>query len=275
VKIAIGLLLSHGFPAPTEFWDSYESLMHQVWSSAVNAGVPPAEQVTDVRRLKSTAFPPDVARNEVVQKWLDEGDEDYLLFLDADMTFPKDVVRKLVRHHQPVVTGRYHMRKIPYHAVAYVKHRTQEGPHCYAPVHWGQGLVEIERGGAGCLLIRRDVAEAIRARIGHNWFRYQRGPNAPHDFTVSEDFWFYQQAREAGFKCYLDWDCECEHLQTMAINRSWNEAYLDAQVRELPTLAPDKRAAVVDSFVVCGYPDGLTLATGDHIAPYTVTAGER
>jgi len=31
----------------------------------------------------------------------------------------------------------------------------------------------------------------------------------------------------------------------------------------------------VDSFVVCGYPDGLTLATGDHIAPYTVTAGER
>lgn len=275
MNVVLGVLLSHGFPAPVEFWDSYEALMHVVRSGAVNAGVPEDRQITSVRRIKSTAFPPDVARNEIVRSWLDQGSEEYLLFLDADMTFPANVVRQLVDHGQPVVTGRYHMRKIPYHAVAYVKHRTQEGPHCYAPVHWGRGLVEIERGGAGCLLIRRDVAEAIRARIGDNWFRYQRGPVPPHDFSVSEDFWFYQQAREAGFNCYLDWDCECEHLQLMGINRSWNEAYLDAQVRELPTLSPEQRAAVVGSFVVCGYPDGLTLPTGDHITPYTVTAGER
>lgn len=275
MKLALGVLLSHGFPAPTEFWDSYEALMHHVRSGQVNDGVPPDQQIGAVRRIKSTAFPPDIARNEIVRTWLDDGDEDYLLFLDADMTFPADVVRQLVRHAVPVVTGRYHMRKPPYHSVAYVKHRTKTGAHCYAPVHWGQGLVEIERGGAGCLLIRRDVAEAIRARIGHNWFRYQRGPEPPHDFTVSEDFWFYQQALEAGFKVYLDWDCGCEHLQTMAINRSWNESYLDAQVRELPDLSPDKRAAVLDSFVVCGFPDGLTLPNGFHIAPYTVTAGER
>ena len=275
MKIALGVLLSHGFPVPAEFMDSYEAVMVQVQSGAANAGVSEGEAITAIRRIKSTAFPPDVARNGIVRSFLDDGDDDYLLFLDADMTFPADVVRKLVRHAAPVVTGRYHMRKLPYHAVAYVKHRTQAGEHCYAPVHFGRGLVEIERGGAGCLLIRRDVAEAIRGRIGDNWFRYQRGPEPPHDFTVSEDFWFYRQAREAGFRCYLDWDCECEHLQLMGINRSWNEAYLDAQVRELPTLTPDKRQAVVDSFVVCGYPDGLTLATGDHIAPYTVTAGER
>jgi hypothetical protein len=249
--------------------------MHHVRSGEANQGVSADRAISAMRRIKSTAFPPDVGRNEIVREWLDRGDEDWLLFLDADMTFPVGLVRRLVDHDLPVVTGRYHMRRPPYHAVAYVKHRTIDGSHAYAPVHWGQGVIEIERGGAGCLLIRRDVAEAIRAAVGDNWFRYQRGPNVPHDFTVSEDFWFYQQAREVGFRCYLDWDCECEHLQVMAINRSWNESYLDAQVRDLPSLAPEQRAAVLGSFVVCGYPDGLTLPTGDHITPYTVTAGER
>jgi len=275
VKIVVGVLLSHGFPAPVSFWDSYEMVMNHVRSGAVNAGVPDDQKITGIRRIKSTAFPPDIARNEIVRAFLDKGDEDYLLFLDADMTFPEDIIRQLVRHEKPVVTGRYHMRKAPYHTVAYVKHRTQTGPHAYAPIHWGQGLVEIERGGAGCLLIRRDVALAIRARIGDEWFRYQRGPDPPHDFTVSEDFWFYEQARRAGFQCFLDWDCECEHLQEMGINRSWNEAYLDAQVRAFPTMDPAEKQRALDSFVVLGHPNGLTLPTGDHIAPYVMTPGER
>jgi hypothetical protein len=92
---------------------------------------------------------------------------------------------------------------------------------------------------------------------------------------VSEDFWFYQQAREAGFTCYMDWDVEVGHLQTFAINRSWNEAYLDGQVRELAAMTPEAKQAVLDSLVVCGMPDGLRLSTGDVVQPYTYSPGER
>lgn len=274
MKLCVGLLLSHGFPAPTEFWDSYEQLMHHIHSGQTNKLLPPEKHITDVKRIKSTSFPPDVGRNDVVRGML-KTDAEYLLFLDCDMRFPVDLVARLLAADKPVVTGRYHMRRPPYHAVAYVKHRKMEGEHCYAPVHYGQGVFEIERGGAGCLLIRRDVLEAIKFSIGENWFRYQRGPESPHDMTVSEDFWFYRQAREAGFGCFLDWDCECEHLQLCAINGDWNKSFLDAQVRELPDLPPERRQSIVNSLVVCGMPDGLTLPTGDFVSPYVLTPGER
>lgn len=283
MKIAVGLVVSHGFPAPTEFWDSYEQVMHHLRSGAANDTLPPELQITNVRRIKSTAFPVDLARNEVVRSFLDDGDERFLVFMDADMTFPADWVAKLVAHDHPVVTARYHMRKPPYHAIAYVKHRWQDGPHAYAPVHFGHGLIEIERGGAGALVIRRDVAEAIRFKNGDNWFRYQRGPEKPHDMSVSEDFWFYQQAREAGFACYCDWDVECRHLQLMAIDRTWNLSYLEAQMKELGArsddgsfvMAEDERRKVLDSLVVCGFPDGIQTPSGETIPPYEITPGER
>ena len=275
MKLAIALLVSHGFPAPSEFWDSYEAVMHHIRSGAANQLLPPELQITDIRRIKATSFPVDLARNDIVRSFLDQGSESHLVFMDADMTFPPDWIPRLLLHDVPVISARYHMRKPPYHPCFYVKHRVAEGPHTYAPVHYGQGLIEIERGGAGALIVRRDVFEAIRFRIGDNWFRYQRGPSDPFDMSVSEDFWFYRAAREAGYACYGDWDVECLHLQTMAIDRSWNQAYLDGQVRELPTMTPEARQTVLNSLVVCGFPDGMSLPTGDHIPPYVLSPGER
>jgi hypothetical protein len=274
VKLAIGLIVSHGFPAPNDFWFSYERMKEHVRTGQTNALVPEHLKVDDLRVFQTTAFPVDVARNEVVRNVLKEG-YDYLFFADCDQVFAADTIGRLLAHDKALISGRYHMRKEPYHAVAYVKHRMQTGAHAYAPVHWGQGVFEIERGGAGSLLIRRDVLEAIETRIGPNWFRYQRGPEFPHDFTVSEDFWFWQQAREAGFQGWLDWDVEAGHIQAMTINRSWNEAYLDAQVRGLPDMTPEEREKALNSFVVCGLPDGLRLASGDHVPPYSYSPGER
>jgi len=274
VKIAIGLLLSHGFPAPTEFWSSYHRMQYRLQSGDANAGLPPELQITGLRVITSTQFPVDFSRNEICRDVL-RSDDDYLFFADCDQVFPENTVDRLLAHNVAVVSGRYHMRKEPYHPVAYVKHRRMEGPHCYAPVHFGKGLIEIERGGAGALLIRRDVLSGIRDKFGEEWFRYQRGPLYPHDMSVSEDFWFYRCAREAGFKTFLDWETEIGHLQTFAINRSWNEAYIDAQVRQLPSLSPERRQEVLGSFVVCGMPDGFRLASGDVIPPYEYSPGER
>lgn len=274
VKLAIGLLLSHGFPAPTAFWSAFHRLQYRLQSGAANASLPAHLKVQSLSVIEQTAFPVDFARNEVVREVLRQ-DYTHLFFADCDHVFPEDTVERLLAHDKPVISARYHMRREPYHAVAYVKHRRLDGPHCYAPVHWGRGVVEIERGGAGALLIKREVLEAIRDREGENWFRYQRGPQPPHDMSVSEDFWFWRCAREAGYQCWLDWDVEVGHLQEFAINRSWNEAFLDAQVRKLATMTPDERQAVLDSFVVCGYPEGLRVASGDHVAAYEYSQGER
>lgn len=274
VKLAIGLILSHGFPAPTAFWHSFQVMQERLRGGEANKHLAPHQQITSLSVLQQTSFPVDYARNEVVRDFLKQ-DHTHLFFADCDHLFPADCIDRLLAHDRPVISARYHMRREPYHAVAYVKHRFLDGPHCYAPVHFGQGVFPIERGGAGALLIRRDVLERIRDREGENWFRYQRGPNPPHDMSVSEDFWFFRCAREAGFACALDWDVEVGHLQEFAINRSWNQSYLDAQVRALANLTPEQRQAVLDGFVVCGIPEGLRLASGDVVPPYRYSEGER
>jgi hypothetical protein len=282
MNLAVGIIVSHGFPAPTEFWDSYEQVMHHLRSGAANAVLPPEMQIDHVRRIKSTKFPTDVARNEIVRGFLDEGDEAYLVFMDADMVFPPDWVTRALVHQQPVVTGRYHQRRSPYHAVAYVKHRLDTARHHFAPIHYGRGLIEIERAGAGALVIHRSVLQAIRFRIGDNWFRYQRVAEEPFDYDVSEDFWFFQQAREAGFRCYVDWDIECGHLKEVPITGAWNNVELTRMVREItnPDMPDDERERLRAALIVCGFPDGLTLRGDEHSVPvhvpeYQITAGER
>jgi len=274
VKLAIGIVVSRGFPVSIEFWDSYEHLTQHIANGQTNEELPDHLKVEAVRRIKSTQFPVDAARNEICREVL-ASDEQWLLFLDCDHTFSPDLAARLLRHDTPVVSARYHMRRPPYHAVAYVKHRILEGPHRYAPVHFGKGLIEIERGGAGALLIHRRVLEKIRFEKGENWFRYQKAPDPPHDMTVSEDFWFYRAAREAGFKCYLDWETEAKHLQTIALGREQNLAFLDAQVKGMAQMSTEERQKVVDGLVVLGHNGGLRLDSGELVPEYQITPGER
>jgi hypothetical protein len=309
MRIALGVIVSSGFRADTEFLfgrpgqaaEGLIATMSHIVSGAVNATLPEDRKVTDMRLIVSRKFPTDVARNEICADVL-RGGEDYLLFLVADMVHPVGMLAQLLRADKPVITARYHLKKAPFAAIAYVKHRTQTGPHRYASIHFGQGVFEIERGGAGALLIHRSVLEGIQAMQAKRWeqarkvtadlpmatknildvppvpicqwFKYQRGPEAPHDMTVSEDFWFYQQAREAGFSCWIDWECECPHIGPMAIDQTWNTPFLHTQVSEYTN--PESRDLVLNNTIVCGYPDGMELGDGDaHVPAYQITPGER
>lgn len=309
MRLAIGVIVSSGFRCDTEFLfgrageppEGLFALSSHIQTGAINATLPDDLKITDVRLTVSRKFPTDVARNEICTSVVKDG-FDYLLFLDADMVHPVDMVAKLLMARKPVITARYHLKKAPFAAIAYVKHRTQEGPHKYLTVHFGQGVFEIERGGAGALLIHRSVLEGIQARQRRlwtnvldnvptldpdqaelldippvevcQWFKYQRGPEAPHDMTVSEDFWFYRQAREAGFSCWIDWDCECPHVGPMAIDQSWNTPFLHTQISEYQN--PDVRDVVLKNTVVRGYPGGMELGDdGTRVEEYQITAGER
>jgi GT2 family glycosyltransferase len=55
-------------------------------------------------------------------------------------------------------------------------------------------LVECDGVGGGCLLVHRQVLDAIEPP----WFEYNKGT------FVGEDFYFCRKAQEAGFKIYAD-----------------------------------------------------------------------
>jgi hypothetical protein len=280
VKLAIGLCLSPHYAPPAEFWmgapeapapEGAVALIQRLASGQANKAL--AEPVTGYRIITSRQFPTDIARNEICAAVL-AGDEDYLLFLDADMTHPADLFERLVAHDKPVITARYHGKKHPWNPILYVKHRVLDGPHAYTPVHFGRGVFEIERCGAGALLIRRDVLAAIYEAHGHNWFRYQRKPEPPYDYGVSEDFWFCQVAREAGFSLWADWDVVCGHIGFHCERGAAFDMTLTQQTQDALRAGGDEWAKFKAHAVVAGAP-ALVFPNGDQVDEYTVTAGER
>lgn len=228
MKLHVAVLLANGYPVPEPFFSSFALLQQYVLQGIGNKGQPPEHQITSMRLTVEKNFPVDWARNHACQIFLDHDDSEYLLFLDADMTHPPDLPHKIVRHGQDVVTARYVMRKPPFFSVAMRK--VGPGAEHYQAIEKleanVQGLMPIDAGGAGALLISRRCLQAIRARVGDDWFRYQDGEAGLR--SRSEDMWFYEQARAAGFQPYLDADLRCGHMASFMVDDSYHEPYKDA-----------------------------------------------
>jgi hypothetical protein len=155
---------------------------------------------------------------------LDQYDGDYLVFLDADMRHPGDVVHRLVSHGAPIVTGRYQMRRPPFHTVAMRK--TGDGPRDYKAIEEQAGVVPIDAAGAGVLAIRRDVLERMRALHGDEWFAYSMGPNGLK--SVSEDMHFFERARAMGIQAVCDLSIKCSHVATFEVGAEWHQPFKEA-----------------------------------------------
>lgn len=231
MKVTVGLILSHGFPVPAPFIMGLQELLRVVYTGDGNALLPSTSPVDRCRFLYTHAFPTDVARNEVCRLFLDEDDGDYLLFLDADMKPQADMVHRLVKHGLPIVTGRYDMRRPPFHTVA--MKRVGDGPRDYQAVSKlvrpQSGLIPIDAAGAGALLIRRDVLTVMRQALGDNWFQYQVGDKGLRD--VSEDMWFFERAKDCGFNAFLDADVYSKHIAQFEIEPAFQQQYLAAYDR--------------------------------------------
>lgn len=222
MKVAIGLVLTHGFPIPIPFlkgvFDWYGTLI----SGAANATA--AQPITEARLIYSEDFPIDAARNDICRVFLDQSDAEYLIFLDADMRHPSDVVHRLVSHGAPIVTGRYQMRRPPFQTVAMRK--TGDGQRDYKSIEDQTGFVPIDAAGAGVLAIRRDVLQRIRAAHGDEWFAYSMGPNGLK--SVSEDMAFFERAKALGIQAYCDLDVACSHVASFEVGAQWHQPFRDA-----------------------------------------------
>ncbi len=250
MRLLIGYQWTERYCLPREFSIS----LSQMADHLRDGKGPPA--LTYFEQRTSEKVGTDVARNEICRYML-QGDFSHLLFVDADHVLPIDLVEKLAAHDKPVITARYHVRRPPYHANAYVDHPLAP-PGEFKTVHYGRGCFEIDRGGAGALLIRRDVLEAI----GSDWFLYQRNPNPGehNDFSVSEDFWFWKRAKEEGFSCWVDWETEVGHLATIAIGHEHNVAHLEAMAEQM---TPELAAQLIS----CGTSEPIMVG-GYAVAPF-------
>ena len=228
MKVTLGVLLASGFPVPAPFVIGYSHLLQTLLTGAGNALLPPDLAVTSARVIFGQDFPVDHARNRICRIFLDEDDGDCLLFLDADMRHPPDLVHRLVARRKTLVTARYVMRKPPFFSVAMRK--VGDGPTDYQAIEKLEpvvaGLLPIDAGGAGALLIHRTVLQDIRKAVGDDWFRYQDGPDGLR--SRSEDMWFYETARHCGHQAWLDADLSCKHIASFEVDEKYHAPYAEA-----------------------------------------------
>lgn len=126
---------------------------------------------------------------------------DWILFLDSDMVFPADSLKRLHAHKVPVVGATYPRKMLP---PTFIGTRKDGAPFTLAD----RGLVEAGRVPTGCLLIKADVFSQLKAPF------FRCGYDETAGLVLGEDFWFSDRMHELGIPlwCDLDLSRQIEHI---------------------------------------------------------------
>jgi GT2 family glycosyltransferase len=122
---------------------------------------------------------------------------DWILFLDTDMRFPKDVFDILAKHDAPIVAANYSTRGLPAKPVAFSSPRCDEYVYTTAD---SKGLEEVYAVGMGVMLIKAEVFK----KTPMPWF--QIGYAAGTGNFFGEDIHFCHKAAKHGYKTMIDHD---------------------------------------------------------------------
>ena len=146
------------------------------------------------------------AREQMANTAVNEG-FDYLWMIDDDMLAPPDLFEKLVRHDVDIVAPLAFMRFFPHKPVIY---NFAEGFDVVTKQPYYQNyvvdrypknqLVECDAVGFGSVLIKVPIFKKIRKP----WMMVMTGSG--------EDIHFCHQARESGFRVFMDTSTQLAHL---------------------------------------------------------------
>lgn len=120
----------------------------------------------------------------------------HFLFIEDDMIFAPDCLTILARRNVDIVGANYSTTKgeTKFMAIGL------EGQECVTKED-STGIEEVSLLPQGFTLVSRKVFETLEVP----WF--MNGYNPEADIYVSQDFYFSDKARKAGFKVYVDHDC--------------------------------------------------------------------
>lgn len=162
----------------------------------------------------------DQARNFLVDRFL-ASDREWFLSVDTDVILPECVVSRLLTRGQPLISALIYVNAKPpfpqvYRRIADFGFGGFGVYLVYQDFEPGE-LVEADATGAGCLLVHRDVFEAIPKRKPFRWFQHeQRGED-----LFGEDVVFCERAKLAGFQLYIDTAVKAGHIKPHIILRAY------------------------------------------------------
>jgi len=139
--------------------------------------------------------------------------------VDADIALPKNInnLKSLIEMNKDIASGLYFMRGEPYDPVFFI---LKDGKRCVPkPIPRNQ-IMEIDGVGLGCLLVKREVIEKM-IKSNELIFEFEQKIVGDEVKGRSEDIFFCEKAKEAGFKIYLNTDLVCGHIGTSIVDERW------------------------------------------------------
>ena len=133
----------------------------------------------------------------------------HILFIDSDMTFPQDMVQRLLKHDKEIVAANCARRRMPTGPTAQLYKENGERELVWTMPE-STGLQEVGSVGMGVMLIKANVFAALAEPWFETpWRHDKRG-------YIGEDVYFCQKAAAAGFKIWIDHDVSKEigHIGT-------------------------------------------------------------
>lgn len=181
------------------------------------------------------------ARNDLVNLFLEKG-FDYLMFIDADISFKDDAVPQLLAANKDVVCGLYPKKEIDWKKVQIAAQAGKENLADFGGAFVlnmdaessetdEHGCVEIKHGGTGFMLIKRRVFEILKEHVPTYRTSSYKNPDTgeyvkplvheffttsidAHGTLLSEDYHFCELWRKHGGKVYANPFIHLEHVGT-------------------------------------------------------------
>lgn len=159
----------------------------------------------------------DVSRGKDQKPFDGKLDYDYLMWIDSDQIYSFQQFKKLLDDNKDIVAGIYHMENSSaYAAVEKWDEEFFSSHGHFRPLvdsDLGNDLIEVCYSGMGFMLVKNGVFESLE----YPWFRpIDKQIGNMVDFTM-EDVGFCLNAKEKGFKIYIDPQVRVGHEKRMII----------------------------------------------------------
>jgi hypothetical protein len=212
----------------------------------------------------------DKARNEAALRMLHDTNLQWLLFLDADMSFNPDIAAHLLltgygqTPWADMVGGYACLKGPPYLPTI------DTGSGLWEPTDAGQGPIEVIRTGGACVLIKRHVFE----RLEWPWFGIRNAPRALDAIAEVHGFATQRFDGQNPLTKYPEWhtllSCARDDAQRQRLGQSPNPAAhaFASTVGEDSAFCDRVKAAgmriVVQTNAVCGHLERRMIGPREH-----------
>ena len=164
--------------------------------------------------LFSAAVPLDVARNELVDVALKQDPRvEYIWFIDTDSIIPRKLLYQLIECGSTVASALYFRKLFPYDPLMYKKEGDRYNP--IREFKYGE-IISVDAVGMGCCLIDTRVFPYLEKP----YFKFEWDG----DKVISEDIYFCNKVKEAGFEVKVNTDALIGHWGGMITNLQFENA---------------------------------------------------